>query len=498
MELARSEGLSVEMVIVGDDIAVDGGPVTGRRGLAGTVLVHKLAGAAAEGGASLPAVAAVARAAAGAVLTMGASLSTCRLPGRSASARLDGGGVELGLGIHGEPGCEVSARLPSADALAAQLVGALAGALAARALSGGLACLVNNLGGLSPLEMGVLARGVARALAAARGGAPARRLLCATLCTSTDARGASVSVLALEDEALRSACAAAGLRDPLEALDAPCPLTAWPPSAGARGGLRRESPPLPPAAAPGPPACAGALAPAAAGAPGAPIGEAGARALLAAASGAASSLEGARAELDALDALSGDGDAGCTASAIAGALAGSLPAGGSPAARALAGAPPAGALAALLSAGGAAVAAAAGGSSGVLYALMLCAGARGAAGAPAGGGWRAALGAALGAALAAARAAGGAAPGDRTLLDALEPLRAALARGEGPAGAAAAAAEGAAATADMRARAGRASYVPHDNTRGHPDPGAQGVAIWVRGAVAALAGAQAQGMQTTP
>src|SRR3954466_13190290 len=80
-ELARAEGISVETVLVADDVALAASPGhAGRRGLAGTILVHKIAGAVAESGATLAAVAVAARAAAGAVRTMGLALTSCTVP----------------------------------------------------------------------------------------------------------------------------------------------------------------------------------------------------------------------------------------------------------------------------------------------------------------------------------------------------------------------------------------------------------------------------------
>ena len=99
MEMARSEGLAVEMVVVADDCAlpVDKG-ITGRRGVAGTVFVHKVAGALAANGASLLEVQAGAMDAAGRVGTLGVALSTCTLPGAPPSTRLDASSIEIGLG----------------------------------------------------------------------------------------------------------------------------------------------------------------------------------------------------------------------------------------------------------------------------------------------------------------------------------------------------------------------------------------------------------------
>lgn len=105
-ELARAEGISVETVLVADDVALAASPEhAGRRGLAGTILVHKVAGAVAESGATLAAVAAAARAAAGEVRTMGFALSSCTVPAAGRPGfTLGETEIELGLGIHGEPG----------------------------------------------------------------------------------------------------------------------------------------------------------------------------------------------------------------------------------------------------------------------------------------------------------------------------------------------------------------------------------------------------------
>src|SRR5687768_713594 len=105
-ELARHEGIAVETVIVGDDVALgDRVPRERRRGIAGTVLVHKLAGAAAQTGASLKEVAEIARGAAADVRSMGVGIGLCTLPavGKPGYALADDE-IELGLGIHGEKG----------------------------------------------------------------------------------------------------------------------------------------------------------------------------------------------------------------------------------------------------------------------------------------------------------------------------------------------------------------------------------------------------------
>ncbi|GAV58959.1 Dak1 domain-containing protein/Dak2 domain-containing protein [Cephalotus follicularis] len=112
-EQAKSEGYKVEIVIVGDDCALPPPRgIAGRRGLAGTILVHKVAGAAAAAGLSLAEVAAEAKRASEMVGTMGVALSVCTLPGQVTSDRLGPGKMELGLGIHGEPGAVVADLQP--------------------------------------------------------------------------------------------------------------------------------------------------------------------------------------------------------------------------------------------------------------------------------------------------------------------------------------------------------------------------------------------------
>ncbi|KAJ4871375.1 Dihydroxyacetone kinase [Raphanus sativus] len=107
-ELAKTEGFKVETVIVGDDCALPPPRgIAGRRGLAGTILVHKVAGAAAAAGLSLEEVAAEAKHASEMVGTMGVALTVCSLPGQATSDRLGPEKMELGLGVHGEPGAAV-------------------------------------------------------------------------------------------------------------------------------------------------------------------------------------------------------------------------------------------------------------------------------------------------------------------------------------------------------------------------------------------------------
>ena len=125
-ELARAEGIPVEIVVVADDVALRNTvPRDRRRGIAGTVLIHKIAGAAAAAGLGLAEVAALARAAAGDLGTMGVALGACTVPavGRP-GFDLGPTEIELGLGIHGEQGVERTALLP-ADAVVERLLGSI-------------------------------------------------------------------------------------------------------------------------------------------------------------------------------------------------------------------------------------------------------------------------------------------------------------------------------------------------------------------------------------
>ena len=572
-ESARREGIAVETVLVADDAAVDGGPVTGRRGLAGTVLVHKVAGAlAARGGAraSLRAVAARARSVAGRLATVGASFGTCSVPGSQApSARLSGGSGpgaavgEIGLGIHGEAGAESLASMPTADALADRLVAALAAHLRAGAGAGAgeggaggdapptpVALLVNSLGGVSGLELALFTDAALRACARSRarsrspaspggsggsggsgglgGGLLPRVVMSGSLCTSLDARGVSLTALALTGAGTAGSGAGAGASASAEAgagagaewaeeasdeellLD-PTQCPAWPGFArvvdapAAQQQQEEEVADAPPAATAASAAALGASGAGCAGGPRLP-----AALVLSALALAASRTAAAEGEISRLDAAAGDGDAGLTAVAItraAAEAAAALASAGVASSGAAAGdaaAPARGeiGLVDLLRAVGDAVAAAAGGTSGVLYAIALRAAEAAVAGAVAGAGGGASASGGAGVAsdaaavglrtafeagVAAICAHGGARPGDRTMIDALAPAARALAGGGGAAAVAEAAEAGAHATADMAPRAGRASYVPAASCRGLPDAGAAAASIFFRAVADAAA-----------
>jgi dihydroxyacetone kinase len=431
-ERARALGRRVEMVIVADDVAIPDAPRP--RGVAGTLFVHKVAGHLAREGAALADVKAEAERVATRVRSLGVSFSSCTIPGQTAEARLGPDEIELGLGIHGEPGASTIAWLP-VTALATMLMGKLEAALASSVSPHDgrpLALLVNDLGGVPPIEMAASTRAI---LAATKREV---RLVVgpARLMTSLDMKGLSVSALPLDDALER-------------ALLSPVAPEAWP---RARTVSPRDAAEATPRLAALP------LAPELASPP-RPASRHDARG--AAIVRACEALVAAQAELDALDAKVGDGDTGSTfATAARAVLAGKdgLP---------LADAP------ALCGALGDQLAKVMGGSSGILLSIGLSA--MGAAlREPAGA---AAWARALRAGLQRIAEYGGAREGDRTMLDALGPATTALEAGGGLAAAAAAAREGAARTRDMlEARAGRSSYVPTAALRGVPDPGALAMA----------------------
>lgn len=422
-ERARALGHRIETVIVSDDIALPDAKQP--RGIAGTLFVHKVAGHAAQAGAPLETVAALARRAAAAAKSLGIAVSTCTIPGSPRNERMAEGQAELGLGIHGEPGVE-RITLPKASDLARMMAERLA-----HAVDGAdrLALLVNNLGSASALEMEILTRAV---LATDLGRRVRLIVGPAPLMTALDMHGASLSVLPLDDE--------------LEAaLAAPVAVPAWP-------GAVRVAPPV--------------LRPIPEGLAGETFTPSHDPVTAARIAAVARALIAAEDRLNALDAKVGDGDAGTTFAGAARAVRDGLDR--------LPQADPAALCRALAERIGRAV----GGSSGVLASIFFAAAASALA---AGAAWPEALAEGV----ARVQGYGGARAGDRTLLDALIPAVEALRSGDLQA-AAVAAREGAAATATMdRAGAGRSSYLAAGDLAGVQDPGAAGVAE----AFAALAGA---------
>ncbi|CAM9468320.1 unnamed protein product, partial [Phaeothamnion confervicola] len=450
VERARASGLDVRLVVVADDCALprDKG-ITGRRGVAGTILVQKIACAAAEAGLSLEAVAAEAAAAAANVGTLGVALTCCTLPGQDPNDRLGPSTIEVGLGIHGEPGIRQTPLLP-ADALVVEMVDAVVGKPggdcggsdygAYLALEAGqeVAVLVNNLGGTPLMELMVVARRAVRYLE--ERGAKAVRVYSGHMMTSLEMAGASVSIMRVDALALAR-------------LDAAVDVVAWPFGGGAgRRGAAADAPlsPLPAGAAeaaePGTEPQATAVG-GAGGSGGASAGDPAAAA--AAIAAVAEALKAAEPELTRWDTVAGDGDCGITFMRGAEWLLN----------QAWLLLPPTD-LAALLGALGSGLGAAMGGTSGAIIEIFFAAGqaaVRSAARSTSGASWAGAFVAGT----EAVRFYGGADVGMRTMVDALAPA-ADILKERGPGGfeAAVEAAEaGAEATRGMEAKAGRANYV---------------------------------------
>lgn len=434
-EMARAEGIPVEQVVVADDVALVGVvPDDRRRGIAGTILVHKIAGGAAATGASVAEVAQAARAAAAEVGSMGVALGACTVPAAGRPGfELGDGEIEIGLGIHGEAGVERAPMMP-VDALVDRL---LATILIDRGfvLGDRVVLLVNGLGGTPPMELAIVARHALAVLH--QHGLTVERAWSGTFLTAIEMPGVSLSVMRVDDQRLAF-------------LDAATTAPAWPGNGRLAGRTLVHVPAPRPTSVPveldaPDPQLSGALM------------------------AIAAALETAEPQLTDLDARAGDGDFGATMVRAAEAL------------RALAKeALPAHAL---LAATADRLRRAIAGSSGPFYVTALVRASRRLPVSPSAVDW----GRAFEDAVDAITELGGARPGDRTMIDALAPAANAvlrLAQNGAPLGdilqAAASAAEaGVQATTAMKPRLGRASYLG-DRAVGVPDAGATAVAIWLR------------------
>lgn len=411
-ERARAYGLNVSMVIVDDDIALPDLPQA--RGVAGTLFVHKIAGALAESGVDLDTIANAARKVISCTSTIGMSLDTCTVPGSPKEHRIPEGHAELGLGIHGEAGVE---QIVHSDARSA--VAAMVERLQAAMEDKPHVVLVNNLGGTSILEMSILMHELAQSAIADRivhlvGPAP--------MMTSLDMRGFSVSVYPAD-------------KAELELLSRPVALPAWPGVTAVRPVNVRA---LPDGLTPISPL---------------PSRHDATRQFLLA---CCNLLIDAEKDLNALDAKSGDGDTGSTLAGAARALIQALDR------------LPLSDHTQLFRAIGQELSQTMGGSSGVLLAIFFAAAGDGASSGLS-------IREALKAGLARMQEIGGAQIGDRTMVDALSPALDALDASIGAASKAAR--DGANLTATLvRARAGRAAYINAKQLEGHIDPGAEAVA----------------------
>lgn len=205
-EQARTLGHKVKTVTVGDDIAL--GKDVQRRGLAGTIFVQKIAGQLAEEGKSLEKIAELAQQVADNTISIGLSLTDCQHFDQEEETRLGEEEVELGLGIHGEPGSEIIA-FDKADKMMAKAVDSLRQHLPKK--TGKYALMLNNMGSVSPIEMNVLINAFAKTTLAKQvdylvGSTP--------MMSSINMSGFSLSLLLLNEEIEKSL---------LKSVD----LTAW-------------------------------------------------------------------------------------------------------------------------------------------------------------------------------------------------------------------------------------------------------------------------------
>ncbi|HEY0791827.1 MAG TPA: dihydroxyacetone kinase subunit DhaK [Chthoniobacterales bacterium] len=200
-ELARTEGIEVEAVVIDDDVAVKDSLYTaGRRGVGTTVLAEKVCGAAAEAGGSLREVAELCRRVNGNSRSMGMALTSCTVPhvGRP-TFELGDDEMELGIGIHGEPGRE-RMKLRSADEVTALLLTPILEELAP-GRGAEVLLFVNGMGGTPLLELFVVFREAHRLLQDR--GVTVARCLVGPYITSLEMAGTSLTVLRMDDELKR-------------------------------------------------------------------------------------------------------------------------------------------------------------------------------------------------------------------------------------------------------------------------------------------------------
>uniref|UniRef100_A0A8D1TVU2 Triokinase/FMN cyclase n=1 Tax=Sus scrofa TaxID=9823 RepID=A0A8D1TVU2_PIG len=435
-EQARAEGIPVEMVVVGDDSAFTVLKKAGRRGLCGTVLIHKVAGALAEAGVGLEEIT-------NRVSVVAKAMGECWPRGR-------------GGGIHGEAGV-LRIKMATADEIVAHMLNHMTDSSNVSHVpvqsGSSVVLMVNNLGGLSYLELGIIADAAVRFLEGR--GVKIARALVGTFMSALEMPGVSLTLL-LVDEPL------------LKLIDAETTAAAWPNVAkvSVTGRKRSRAAPAEPPEAPDATAAGGATS----------------KQMVRVLERVCTTLLGLEDQLNALDRAAGDGDCGTTHSRAARAIQGWLKE-----------SPPPASPAQLLSKLSLLLLEKMGGSSGALYGLFLTAAAQPLKAKTDLAAWSAAMDAGL----EAMQKYGKAAPGDRTMLDSLWAAGQELQAWKSP-GAnllpvltkavknAEAAAE---ATKNMEAGAGRASYISSARLD-QPDPGAVAAAAILRAILEVL---QSQG-----
>ena len=196
-DMARDEGIKVAQVVVNDDVAVKDSLYTvGRRGVAGTVFVHKIAGALAETGADLDAVQAVAQKVIDNVRTMGAAIEPCTVPAAGKPGfELSEDEMEVGIGIHGEPGTHRE-PLKTADEIVDMLMAQILGDL--DFTGGEVAVMINSAGATPLMELFIINNRVADVLA--EKGVKVYKTFVGEYMTSIEMAGFSISLLKLDSQ----------------------------------------------------------------------------------------------------------------------------------------------------------------------------------------------------------------------------------------------------------------------------------------------------------
>lgn len=196
-DLARDAGIKVEQVVVDDDVAVDGSLyTTGRRGIAGTVFVHKIAGAKAETGASLEEVKATAEKVIANVRSMSMAISPCTVPAAGKPGfEIGEDEMEIGIGIHGEPGTHKE-KMQTADEITDQLLAKILGDL--DFTGSDVAVMINSCGATPLMELFVVNNHVADVLASKN--IKVYKTYVGEFMTSLEMEGFSISILKLDDE----------------------------------------------------------------------------------------------------------------------------------------------------------------------------------------------------------------------------------------------------------------------------------------------------------
>ncbi|KAK7364151.1 hypothetical protein VNO80_12588 [Phaseolus coccineus] len=460
-ELAKSEGYKVETVIVGDDCALPPPRgIAGRRGLAGTVLVHKVAGAAAAAGLSLDDVAAEAKHASEIVGTMAVALSVCTIPGQVTSDRLGPGKMELGLGIHGEPGAAVVDIQPVNVVVSHVLQQILSTETNYVPITRGerVVLMVNGLGGTPTMELMITAGKTVPKLQLEHGLA-VDRVYTGSFMTSLDMAGFSISIMKA-DPAI------------LQRLDAPTKAPYWPVAADGNH---------PPAKIPVPISGSRSAKTDEPQSQPQQLNEQG-QILEVAIEAAANAIINIKDNLNEWDGKVGDGDCGSTMYRGAKAILEDIKN------------YPLNDAAETLGEIGSSIGRSMGGTSGIIYTIFFKAAHSHLKESSHSGVTSKQWAEALTASIAAVSKYGGASAGYRTLLDALIPaslvLEEKLNSGDDPCTAfilsSEAALAGAQSTVEMQAQAGRATYISAEILSTVPDPGAMAAATWFRAAALAV------------